>query len=321
MQDTAFLREIWWEERWLELEAEGMVDLPAYAGSTIRGALGTVMRPELCGAAVRCGERCGEPNTCPFFSLFEKSREFGDRGRNIPKPLILEPPLDGPLGDLARSGTVAPPYQMTGGRALPMVSNDWRIGVREGGRMQVGLRGVGIAGSALDGMVEGVRRKGLEVKGGRLRLLETRGERLSMAATEAAGQRARLAIVTPLLIEQEDAGICYDPALLGRLVLDRAYARAVDMYNAFFARASGVTIPFFRPDWSGVLMTGHRLFRYALPRKSYRQGRRMDFDGVVGWMEWEGDVGRIVPWLRAAEVLHVGQKATFGLGKVELTVS
>ena len=66
-------------------------------------------------------------------------------------------------------------------------------------------------------------------------------------------------------------------------------------------------------------MTAYRLFRYRLPRHSYRQGKWMDFDGVVGWMEWEGPgVGAMVPWLRAAEALHVGQKATFGLGRVEL---
>ena len=46
----------------------------------------------------------------------------------------------------------------------------------------------------------------------------------------------------------------------------------------------------------------------------------MDFDGVIGWLEWEGDVAPLIPWLRAAEVLHIGQKATFGLGRVELTI-
>src|SRR5690242_20312740 len=44
----------------------------------------------------------------------------------------------------------------------------------------------------------------------------------------------------------------------------------------------------------------------------------MDFDGVVGWIEWEGDLTAVLPWLQAVEVLHVGQKATFGLGRLEV---
>jgi CRISPR/Cas system endoribonuclease Cas6 (RAMP superfamily) len=65
-------------------------------------------------------------------------------------------------------------------------------------------------------------------------------------------------------------------------------------------------------------MPGSRLFRYELPRHSYRQGKWMNFDGVVGWIEWEGELDSVLPWLRAAELLHVGQKATFGMGKLEL---
>ena len=26
----------------------------------------------------------------------------------------------------------------------------------------------------------------------------------------------------------------------------------------------------------------------------------MDFDGVVGWLEWEGDLAGVLPWLHAA---------------------
>ena len=68
-------------------------------------------------------------------------------------------------------------------------------------------------------------------------------------------------------------------------------------------------------------MTGYRLFRYSLPRQSYRQARWMDFDGVIGWIEWEGvGCSAALPWLKAAELLHIGQKATFGLGSVELVI-
>ena len=63
---------------------------------------------------------------------------------------------------------------------------------------------------------------------------------------------------------------------------------------------------------------GHRLFHYQLPRRSYRQEKWLDFDGVVGYLELEVTSG--MPFARAAETLHFGQKATFGLGRIRVLV-
>jgi len=315
-----FLEGLEWEERWLELEAIGEVDLPAYAGSTVRGALGTVLRRELCdrGGGVGCGEQCEAPESCRFFRLFEQSRMEGGGGGNIPKPLILEAPLAEEMHAIARGATVGRPYELQAGMPLPVLENRWRLGIPNGERLEFGLRGLGVAGAALDGVVEGVRQCGLAVKGGRLALRSVRGGRCRFAPAPVVGdgRRLRLALLTPTLIRGEK-GICYEPERLGRIVLDQALLRAVALWNAFFA-TERTRIPFVRPERPGVVMTSHRLFRYRLPRHSYRQEQWMDFDGVVGWMEWEGDVEPLVPWLHAAEVLHIGQKATFGLGRVQL---
>lgn len=314
MVPSTFLAEITWEERWLTLEAEGDVDLPAYSGSTIRGALGAVMRPELCARQGQCGERCEAPAKCPFYGLFEQSRGANGTGSNQPKPMILEAPLTEGLERIARGDPVAEPYTLRGGeRGVAVLRNDWRIAVEAGGRLELGLRGLGAAGAALDGVVEGVRQKGLEVKGGRLRLTGVRGGscRLEAGATVPARQ-VRLMLLTPVLVRDGDK-LCDDSRRLATVVLNQAMLRAVSVYNAFFA---GERLPFVTPAWPDVVATGARLFQYEWSRRSYRQGRWMDFDGWVGYLEWEGEVGQLLPWLRAAEILHVGQKASFGLGKV-----
>ena len=204
-----------WEERWLELEAVGAVSLPGYAGSTLRGALGMVMRPALCALAGQCGEQCGSPETCPFFSLFEQSRAGGGQGPNIPKPLILESPLGEGLRTLALGGAAAPM-----GMELPEMEARDRVALKPGTPVVVGLRALGAAGAALDGIVEGVRRSGgLEVKGGRLRLVgvEARKSGLREAMGDAAAEvgRVRLGLVTPTLIGGAGGRTCFDPVALG----------------------------------------------------------------------------------------------------------
>ena len=327
-----FLAALYWEERWLTLAADGQVDLPSYAGSTLRGALGAVMRPALCAQVCAqpgsqpggpCGEVCALPAVCPFYSLFEQSRAQNGQGANIPKPLILEPPLAEPLAAIARGAAVEPPFELSAGQPLPILRNRWRLGVPHGETIVLGLRGLGAAGAALEGVVAGVEQEGLEVKGGRLRLASFTGGRRTLDATLDAmaippARRIRLTLTTPTLIHAGQ-GICLDPARLGPMVLHQAVIRAVTIFNTYFAPRDA-KIPFVVPDWPGVTLTAHRLFHYQFTRHSYRQGRSMDFDGVVGWLEWEGAVAPLIPWLRAAEILHVGQKATFGLGQVELSI-
>jgi len=272
------------------------------------------MRPELCARSGQCGEICEIPEQCPFYGLFEQSRSANGKGANQPKPLILEAPLTDTLEGIARGGTVTDPYTLTAGvRGMPVLRTEWRIGVETGGRFELGLRGLGAAGAALDGVVEGVRRKGLEVKGGRLRLVAVRGEKQWLDVTNhAPARRVRLHLLTPVLIRDGER-MCRDAGRMSELVLNQALVRALNVYNTYFSREK---LPFMKPEWPGVVSTGTRLFQYELSRKSYRQQRWMDFDGVVGWLEWEGDVGQLLPWLRAAEVLHVGQKSSFGLGRV-----
>ncbi len=67
-------------------------------------------------------------------------------------------------------------------------------------------------------------------------------------------------------------------------------------------------------------IAGGRLFRYMFPRMSHRQQAFMDFDGVVGHVVFEGRLKELLPLAMAAEVLHLGQKATFGMGKVQCLI-
>jgi hypothetical protein len=44
----------------------------------------------------------------------------------------------------------------------------------------------------------------------------------------------------------------------------------------------------------------------------------MKLGGLVGRLTLEGDLAPFAPLLRAAEILHAGKGAVFGLGKVEV---
>lgn len=55
-----------------------------------------------------------------------------------------------------------------------------------------------------------------------------------------------------------------------------------------------------------------------LERYSNRLQAKMDLSGLLGKMVFEGDLTPFVPWLFAAQILHIGRNTTFGMGKIEV---
>ena len=130
-----------------------------------------------------------------------------------------------------------------------------------------------------------------------------------------AARLVRIVFLSPTVFKLGSAPT-FDPEDFAARFFEHNIGRAVRMYQA----CSGM-----RPAWVEALpvqieLVGHRLFHYELPRHSYRQDKWLDFDGVIGYIDLAGQVGAALPWARAAEILHFGQKAAFGLGKVRVLV-
>lgn len=55
-----------------------------------------------------------------------------------------------------------------------------------------------------------------------------------------------------------------------------------------------------------------------LQRYSNRLHDKMDFSGLMGEIEYEGNLTPFIPWLSAAQILHIGRNTTFGMGRIEV---
>ena len=182
--------------------------------------------------------------------------------------------------------------------------------------------------------MEALARCGLEVGGARFRLVAARSNSgkllydrrlpvvpVQMPAPQAlrieneTASRIRIVFLSPAVFKLDRAPT-FSPRDFAERFFEHSIGRAVQMQHA----CSGV-----RPTWMEapplhVEMVGHRLYHYDLPRHSFRQDKWLDFDGVVGYIDLAGNLGAGMPWGRAAEVLHFGQKSAFGLGKVRVLI-
>jgi hypothetical protein len=187
---------------------------------------------------------------------------------------------------------------------------------------------------ALAGIIETIGRHGLDLGGVRLllrsasdptgRLLYDRRLPSVPAQTPAVmripverepARRIRIVFETPAILKVGRT-ICFDPVDLAARFFEHAMARALQVHSLM----DGDRLPWLEAPAVRSRISGHRLFHYVLPRRSYRQNQWLDFDGVVGHLDLEGNFEAGMPYARAAEILHFGQKATFGLGSVKVLV-
>jgi hypothetical protein len=80
------------------VEALERLELPAYLGSTLRGAFGHAFRALCCQA--RPGEQCPAPASCPYHLVFETAPPPDATAlrtdEEIPRPFVLAAPPAGP---------------------------------------------------------------------------------------------------------------------------------------------------------------------------------------------------------------------------------
>jgi hypothetical protein len=304
--------------------------------------LGRAFRRHLC-ATGSCSEVCLRPADCRYYSLFEREREAPGAGPSLPKPYVLDPPVHEQLERIAAGAPPEAPFTVDrAGNRLPVLRNDAPLVVEDGATVSVGMTLFGAVMPVLPAVIDLLARTPLAIGRGALALCRVvdpasglplwdrqmahlpaqapRPRRLPATGTLCGGAPARLQVsfLTPVR-PRVGEGYCFDREPLAAHFWEAALSRAVRVRD-FLCHAPGARLPFVELPARLPRMTGCTLYRHALRRLSHRQGRFMEFDGVVGSLFYEGELAPLLPLAFAAEILHVGQKATFGLGRVQCRV-
>jgi hypothetical protein len=311
--------------RYFELDvtlgALGLVQLPDYVGSTLRGALGMALKTTLCTNHDRaaCDKSCAWPRTCGYGLLMETEipQDAPDRlkaSKYAPHPYVMTPPAQG--------GALFPGDELTFRIRLFGASMHHVISL-VGGFAQMARAGMGKgrAQLALARLVDAPSKAVVYAGDGeppRTELLTPLKLGLEATPGDAEREDAQLILLTPLQLERGGrmierltaADVLY--ACADRLALLAAChglpgaelpdARAV----ADRARALGIEV---QRDTTN---------RMALERYSNRQERKHGLDGLVGSLSLVGPLAEFAPLLRAASVTHIGKKTAFGFGAVHV---
>ena len=291
--------------------------LPAFKGSTLRGAFGHALKTVTCALKRQDCETCLLAQTCAYALIFATEKLSDSHVAARPHPYILNPPA-----------TERQKYEAE----EPFEFNLVLLGPA--------LRFLPHIVYAIEEMGKHGLGKGAQDGQGRFALTAVRMEHVPDApplyderdktlrqpgtlphlALEKTGQPVRELIVellTPLRIKKDNRLLQTTPdftdlvrAALRRIsMLEKHYGEKPPEldYHDLIRQAETVSLRDAAIRWRD-----HK-------RYSNRQQQDMALGGLVGSLRFEGELAPFLPLLRYCEAVNLGKQTAFGLGKIRVT--
>lgn len=264
----------------------------------MRGLFGAALRRVSCSLNLASCQPCSRKYRCAYSLLFEspgpQDRSIMRKYPAVPHPMVLEPPFwqDGQATSRVELGVVLV------GEAVDLAPTV-ALALREAGRM-----GVGPARHRFSAVE---CPPGPHAPQGTFTWAD-------LVCEEPSQGPWGIRFVTPTrLISQ---GRVASPATFSMPLLVRALLSRASLLSAFYGE-SPLELDFRHfLEWAPSLGCDSTLSFVDLSRYSARQGRETPLGGLVGEVVVHEAVEPLLPFLRLAEIVHVGKATIFGLGKI-----
>lgn len=287
--------------------------LPAFAGSTLRGAFGGALRASTCMTKAKTCDGCPVLASCPYAIVFEPPpppaghplQDFSQ----IPRAYVIEPPQWGERTYAA--GDTLSFHVVLAGRViaqLPSILWAFHMGFQ---------RGVGRS----DGRASLTRVWHMSAIGPASILNSPDGrieahEPVVPPAPAFAGSAVTLHFDSPLRLQTNGRRASADEFTPRKLLT--TLIRRIALIHEFHG-AGPLSLDFKALASQAEAIGSERQLEWRdWTRYSSRQQQKMDLGGVVGRWRLSGELAPFLPFLHLGQWLHLGKEATFGLGAYRL---
>ncbi|MBC8449881.1 MAG: CRISPR system precrRNA processing endoribonuclease RAMP protein Cas6 [Chloroflexi bacterium] len=308
-------------------EVQTPILLNEHQGSAIRGALFHALRNQFCfnKKAKDCGE-CAVWATCPICFLVATRNPNSERGVDVPRPYIIEPPLDGKIsyqpGETLEFGLTMFaqalnlfPYLVLGSKALEQGGLGKKLR-REDGRWRRGTFAVREIGALnrLSGERQPVLRAGDAMVS--VPDLPVTNEQVQALAAQLPRERITLVFKTPTRII-EQSKLQHRPTF--RPLIQRLHQRLRDLTREFTDATWELDLRQVMAEAEAVQVAEDQTRWVELDSFSTRRRTSTPMGGLVGQVTFEGNLEPFLPWLVWGEIVHVGKDAVKGNGWYEIS--
>ena len=306
------------------LQAQAEAILPALIGSTLRGAFGHALKAISCSVQHRDCEKCFLSEACLYPTVFEPTSM--SKIKDLPRPFVFQPPI--------------PPLtrEISEGKVL-------KLRVAERGKISFGLTLVGDAVKKLPYFVyafELMARHGL----GATRQAFSISEVFYMDADDCKHSiyQPNLPKISPFqetnlaeLIEQRLSKIKLtqnlkiqfqtplrirrNRELLEKITFSEIFKQC-SLRLKFLSENYGTRLEYdyqtLMKNAEAVQTVSDKLWKHEFSRRSNRQNKTFDLDGILGEIDFQSDdFSMFLPFIAACEFLNIGSASSLGLGKYQ----
>ncbi len=318
--------------------------MPDFPGSALRGALFRALIAQFC-ANQPVLEHGGCPvcpllSACPVAYLAATLDPQSDRGENVPRPFTIEPPLQ----------VDETPARPTADRPTPTVFDTgacFEFGLTMFARalqlfpyVVLAVQRMGQTGLGIKTRANGGQRGRFAVRQiaaanpatGERQVVLQRGSRLvtmpdvpithaHLAALPAPppGATVRVTFLTPTRLKSDGDWLTTVPPF--RVLLHRHLDRLAALADTYAATPLDPDLRYALVGRAGDVTTVADATRWVhLEGYSSRQGQRTSTSGLLGHVDYRADNwAPFWPWLKWAEITHLGKNIVKGHGSVRVT--
>ena len=295
----------------IKLIAKDELHLPEYKGSTLRGGFGSTLKKVCCIQKQKYCPKCLLKDKCAYYFIFESSPASNSEKlknlQEIPRPFVIEPPQtkktqyfpgDELMFNLILFGKAI--------EYLPYMIYTF---------IELGNKGIGKYRGQFK-VKEVINHTGDIIYDGDSETLYNKKSVMKIVFPEInISNRLKISFLTPTRIKYQ-GHFCNRPEFH---ILMRALLRRISSLMYFYCgKELKVDFKNLILQSENVKIVDSNLFWVDWERYSSRQGDKMKLGGIVGRVEYYGDVNPFFQILKAGEILHIGKGTSFGLGKYEI---
>ena len=287
-----------------------------FAGSMLRGLFGHTLRRLCCVTGQQKCSKCLLYRHCNYAAIFETPPPEQHRLQSfnrIPAPFVIEPPDWGDASCDYRRGDRFDFSMVLIGKAqkqLPLIITTWQQALREGvGRSKGGMELEAVYYQPAQGDESLIYNTALQQP--------ISEHPYQPPEVDLSPTSVRLLLQTPLRIQKQGKALKSLPTAADLLT---PLIRRFYLLEEFFGH------DFATPDFSDLKQQALELGLKAelqwqdLFRYSNRQKAKTPLGGLLGTIELSGDLAPFLDLIHLGQWFHLGNKASFGLGRYSLVL-
>ena len=303
--DFEFLKKLYFVKTEFSLKCLGKIYLSKFKGSTIRGGFGYSFRKISCVNKPKKCEECQLLKECIYIKIFEPKIFREEKVKDIPRPFVFEYPTN--FKNFFNIDEILKFNFIIFGDVIDYFPYFLLSFI------DLGNEGLGSTREKF--IIEKIRQlyplekeifENSEVD---INLPDKRENEL---LKEKDIHTIKIKFITPLKIKYEGKLVSYPEfhifirAILRRTFLLLKYWCGFDSkieFNEIIEKAKEVKI------------SGCKLRWFDYERYSTRQREKIKHGGIIGEIEYKGDIGEFLPLIEIGSHIHIGKNTSFGLGK------